>query len=261
MSAVDDAIKNAEFGDGAAWSDITGKPSEFPPESHTHNLAAIITTGATTGEVIKFNGADLIYDPVAWAEITSKPTEFTPSSHNHTVSNLTQSGATTGQLLQWNGTAWVPATIATGGKDIRTFLKTARQTITSSVTEQNDNHFTGNLKSSTWYLVEGRLIVSAVASGGFKFRLLQGNIDDGWYSWQYKDGANANVSPTGSSLNTSVAFSMGGSGLPFIELFGYIQTTSDGGGTVPFQTRWAQNTSNATGTFIERGSFISFTEV
>lgn len=261
MSAVDDAIKNAEFGDGAAWSDITGKPTEFPPESHTHNLAAIITTGASTGEVIKFNGTDLIYDPVAWSEITSKPTEFTPSSHNHTVSNLSQSGATTGQLLQWNGTAWVPATIATGGKDIRTFLKTARQTITSSVTEQNDNHFTGNLKSSTWYLVEGRLIVSAPSSGGFKFRLLQGNINDGFYSWQYKDAANANQAPSGLSLNTSVAFMMSGSGIPYIDLFGYIQTSFNAGGTVALQSTWAQNTSNATGTFIERGSFIKFTEV
>lgn len=139
--------------------------------------------------------------------------------------------------------------------------KTARQTVTSSVTEQNDTHFTGNLKSSTWYLVEGRLIVSAPVSGGFKFRLLQGNINDGWYSWQYKDAANANVSPTGSSLNTSVAFSISGSGLPYVELFGYILTSFNAGGTVPFQTTWAQNTSNVTGSYIERGSFIKFTEV
>ena len=65
------------------WADITGKPTVFPPDAHTH----------------------------VWADITDKPTTFTPSTHTHPLSQLTQSGATAGQVATWNSTssAWVPA--------------------------------------------------------------------------------------------------------------------------------------------------------
>ncbi|AWY05705.1 minor tail protein [Microbacterium phage Percival] len=44
----------------AAWADITGKPSTFPPSSHSHT----------------------------WASITSKPSTFAPSAHTHAGSDL-----------------------------------------------------------------------------------------------------------------------------------------------------------------------------
>ena len=258
MSAVDDVIKNAQFSDGAAWSDISGKPSEFPPETHTHNLAALSTTGATTGEVIKFNGTDLIYDPVAWSEITSKPTEFTPSSHNHAVSDLTQSGATTGQLLQWNGTAWVPATVASGGKEIITKIKTARQTVTSSTTNVNDNHLSALLSANKTYQVELELFVSAPSSGGFKFSIESNNsladANINHTGGVGTSGMNLGGSMVGSSSSVITITSPNNS----IKFAGYITTT----GTAPTITlKWAQATSNGTGTYIEVNSFMKFTEV
>ena len=41
--------------------------------------------------------------------------DFAAASHTHTLSDLTQSGASTNQIPQWNGSAWVPATITSGG--------------------------------------------------------------------------------------------------------------------------------------------------
>lgn len=258
MSAVDDVIKNAQFSDGAAWSDISGKPSEFPPETHTHNLAALSTTGATTGEVIKFNGTDLIYDPVAWSEITSKPTEFTPSSHNHAVSDLTQSGATTGQLLQWNGTAWVPATVASGGKEVISVIKAARQTVTSSTTFVLDNHLTATLKANKTYLFEMELFISAPSTGGFKYYM---NTTDFTYGkanalnsvlTAMNVGGASNI--TQNSSNSFIITTNGNT----LRLVGKISV-----GTIDkvLNLFWAQNTSNATGTYLEENSFMKFTEV
>jgi hypothetical protein len=259
MSAVDDAIKNAEFGDGSAWSDITGKPTEFPPESHTHNLAAINTSGADTGEVIKYNGTDLIYAPVAWAEITSKPTEFTPSSHNHTVSNLTQSGATTGQLLQWNGTAWVPATIATAGKEVITVIKAARQTVTNSTTFVADNHLTATLKSNKTYLFQMELFISAPSSGGFKYYM---NTTD--FAYGKANGHNPilgialNLGGAGNiTQNTSNAISITATNNT-LRMVGRITV---GVSDTNLLLSWAQNTANGTGTYLEENSFMKFTEV
>lgn len=50
------AILAGDLGGVTDWDDLTGKPSVFPPASHSHS----------------------------WGSITSKPTEFPPESHTHT---------------------------------------------------------------------------------------------------------------------------------------------------------------------------------
>lgn len=64
----------------AAWSAITGKPSAFPPSSHTH-LWADLTDKPTTFAPSSHNHA--------WADVTGKPTTFTPSTHSHAISDVT----------------------------------------------------------------------------------------------------------------------------------------------------------------------------
>ena len=72
-----------------AWADITGKPTEFTPSSHTHDYAT---------------------------EITGIPLVFAPDYHTHPLSELEQSGATTGQVPVWNATAteWQAGTGTSG---------------------------------------------------------------------------------------------------------------------------------------------------
>ena len=257
MSRADDAIKDAQFGDGAEWSAITGKPTEFPPEAHTHPLSNLDSTGATAGQVARFDGSNVVWGTVQWSNVGSKPTEFAPSAHNHAVSDLSQSGATTGQLLQWNGTAWVPATIATGGKETIAAVKTARQTVTSSTSLVDDNHLSAALSANKTYHFEMELFISAPATGGFKYSAS---------SSQILTGSDCNV--TGSTL-TSMALGgniVGASSSAIsittannsVRFNGYIVT----GASAPTITlRWAQNTSNATGTYIEVNSWMKFTEV
>lgn len=55
----------------------------------------------------------------------------TPTSHTHALGDLTQTGATLNQVIQWNSTAWVPATISSGGfTPTRTFYSTTTSGIT-----------------------------------------------------------------------------------------------------------------------------------
>ena len=62
------------------WNSITGKPSTFPPQSHTHTWDQITNKPST-------------YTPAShthsWSEITGKPSSFTPSSHTHSWSEIT----------------------------------------------------------------------------------------------------------------------------------------------------------------------------
>jgi len=65
------------------WDSVSGKPTSFPPSTHTHAIAD------TTGLQTALDGK-------------------AATSHTHPLSQLTQSSATTGQVATWNGTAWVP---------------------------------------------------------------------------------------------------------------------------------------------------------
>jgi hypothetical protein len=72
------------------WDSVSGKPSTFPPATHTHTVAD------TTGLQVALDGK-------------------AATSHTHPLSQLTQSSATPGQVATWNGTAWVPQTPSGGG--------------------------------------------------------------------------------------------------------------------------------------------------
>ena len=76
-----------------SWGNVTGKPSTFPPNAHTHGWSTV--TGKPelfpptehihawdniASKPIEFNPAEHSH---AWDSVTSKPTEFTPAPHNH----------------------------------------------------------------------------------------------------------------------------------------------------------------------------------
>jgi hypothetical protein len=48
------------------WSTLTGKPSTFPPSSHTHPTSDLIQSGAATGDVLRWSGT-------AWAPAPPAP--------------------------------------------------------------------------------------------------------------------------------------------------------------------------------------------
>lgn len=75
-----------------AWSDITGKPTEFTPAAHTHTFSSL-TSKPTT---------------LAGYGIT----DAAASTHTHALSSLTQSGAFSKQVAMWNGGNWVPSAVS-----------------------------------------------------------------------------------------------------------------------------------------------------
>lgn len=61
-----------EIPDTIPWANVTGKPSTFPPSSHSHS----------------------------WGEITGKPSTFTPSSHTHSASDLPSASTSAKGVVQ-----------------------------------------------------------------------------------------------------------------------------------------------------------------
>lgn len=102
-----DALEGAVVGIPVppAWADITGKPSTFPPASHSHDdlptpgqknaLAGTQgTPGATNQYVTHQDPRNSDARPPtahshAYADITAKPSSFAPSAHTHPASDIT----------------------------------------------------------------------------------------------------------------------------------------------------------------------------
>ena len=61
------------------WSEIDGKPSEFPPETHGHEIADV--DGLQ-------DALDTAGGAPAWDDVTGKPTEFPPAAHNQDWSTI-----------------------------------------------------------------------------------------------------------------------------------------------------------------------------
>lgn len=72
-----EVLEKLEAGGGVAWDDITNKPTEFPPEAHTHVAADVTDLGALATA-----------DNVTWDDVADKPTTFTPATHTHNASDI-----------------------------------------------------------------------------------------------------------------------------------------------------------------------------
>jgi hypothetical protein len=72
------------------WSTLTGKPSTFPPSSHTHPASDLTQSGAATGDVLQWNGT-------AWA-----PAASASSSLDFVVLKDVKAAGTNGQTLTAN---------------------------------------------------------------------------------------------------------------------------------------------------------------
>lgn len=102
-----------DVGGAADWSELTGKPSTFPPSSHTHTASEIsdfATAAALYGPVVSVNGQTgaVVIEAGSsdWSEITNKPSTFPPAAHNHTVAEITDfatQAALYGPVVSVNG--------------------------------------------------------------------------------------------------------------------------------------------------------------
>jgi hypothetical protein len=101
-------------GGGGAWSDITGKPSTFPPSAHTH----------ATADVTGLDAALAGKAPTAHTHTTANVTGLdaalagkAPTSHTHAIGDTTGLQAALDAkapvVMAWNGSAYVATLTAT----------------------------------------------------------------------------------------------------------------------------------------------------
>ena len=65
-----------------AWVDITGKPAAFPPVAHSHDISAV------TGLQAELDGKSPTGHSHPWSDLTGVPTEFPPSVHQHAIGDV-----------------------------------------------------------------------------------------------------------------------------------------------------------------------------
>ncbi|WP_406660887.1 hypothetical protein V7O66_13770 [Methanolobus sp. ZRKC3] len=102
----DGKVNSADSADAVPWTGITGKPTEFTPESHTQ-LASTITDFDT--EVS--NNTDVA------ANTTHRALSNNP--HSVTLEQLL-SGASHGDVIYFNGTSWTKLAAGTSGNYLKT---------------------------------------------------------------------------------------------------------------------------------------------
>jgi len=79
MTPLRTAQAIAELAPPPTWESVLAKPTEFPPEAHTH----------TAADIEDFAEAVVaVSPPVDWSSLTGKPTTFAPSAHTHPISEV-----------------------------------------------------------------------------------------------------------------------------------------------------------------------------
>ena len=174
---------------------------------------------------------------VAWDDVTGKPSTFTPASHTHVQADITDLAASKAVIAK---------------------VKTARETVTSSNTLQDDDHFVFAVEANKTYQLKGLLFVSAPTSGGWKWAFSVPSGATGTISIQGATSAyvmGTDAATGGSTGGSSVLIA---SATSDVRMTGFFTTSATAGNIT---LRWAQFTSNGTGTYIEVGSVLTLTEV
>ena len=139
-----DAVRLQDLTGGPAfsWNDLTDKPTEFPPEAHTHSWndisdkPSVFQPESHTHEIEQINGLteQLQSVDLTWDNIENKPESFPPQSHQHELADIIDLGNLAdvyiplqggqpfsvgqGQVLTWSGSQWLPSDPLTSYLDL-----------------------------------------------------------------------------------------------------------------------------------------------
>lgn len=146
-------------------------------------------------------------------------------------------------------------------KNIKFIRKTADESVTSSTTLQNDDHFFLAISSNEVWTIEAHLFVTGGTTGDFQWAF---NVPSGATGWNTGIRLDSNaITPTAdvalSAIEdlTDTGFRVSGTASPTVHVqVNAIVINSSNSGNIQF--RWAQNFSSATPTTIEAGSFMIF---
>lgn len=170
---------------------------------------------------------------------------------------LPSAQGSSGQTLQNDGSGNLSWVTPSGSvpKEVIAKVKTARESVTSSTTLQDDDHFVFAVSANKTYAIRATLNgSSANSSTGFK------------WAFTVPSGASgrATLNLEGNTIGLDVDVTVGAGSTLLISqsnhltMTGYITVGSTSGNVV---FRWAQNASNASPAYIERGCTMILTEV
>jgi len=137
-------------------------------------------------------------------------------------------------------------------KSVIAKAKTAAESVVSSSTLQNDDHFIFPVEANKTYQISGMFRILANASGGFKFD----------FSVPSGTTGRATFRSTFTLADIDITVGSGSTGALSVNdptlIYGYLTTSSTAGNVI---FRWAQNASNINSTVIARTSIMTLTEV
>ncbi len=139
--------------------------------------------------------------------------------------------------------------------------KPANETISSNATLQNDDDLFVTVDAAAHYIVECELFIAsqAAADAQIAFSCPSGSV----FTWRLHS-----INSSGSTTNDDFLSVMGTSSAPAVAGLGASTVAASvrgllivGGSSGTFQLRWAQNTSNASGTSMLQYSYMSLRRV
>jgi len=183
---------------------------------------------------------------------------------NTTTTRLKISGGSNGQVLSTDGASnlsWITASAL--GAPTFVVTKSADESITSSITLQDDDHLSQALTSGKTYYFEMDLIVSYTSSDVSGFRFAIGGNSNGHFGIMHQtQAANQQIlmngtnilfmQPSVASVGTKVSGTVG-----LYKLFGVAKMTAN----FTLQLRWAMQSSSINAVTIHKGSRLNVWEV
>ena len=154
-----------------------------------NSLSDVSTSGVTTGQVLKYNGA-------SWAPAADSTGSSYANSDVDT--HLNQSNPTSGYVLSWNGSdyAWVAQSGGGAGTPEITWTLTANG---SSDYVFSGDGFPTNQNDPTLYLIRGQTYKFVNNTGGHPFRI-QSTVAQAGGGTQYNSGVTNNDAGNGVTL-------------------------------------------------------------
>ena len=179
-----------------------------------------------------------------------------------TAGNITlqwAQGTSDATATTMNADSWMRySEIATTTWTTEVIVKAADETVTSSTTLQNDDHFTFECLANTDYIVEINAFVDGAAAASLKWNWTVPTGGTGW------SGGPRALTQVSNDFDDTATEDFGGDEVGSINDAGFVsmQITSiircaGTAGTVTWQ--WAQNASNATGTTVHSKSWMQIT--
>jgi len=254
----------ARMGSDNAWRTASGSGLFINDNTDADTYIATGSGGLVLGNTTSGNGTE-IYGTGMTIAVTSSLTLNLATNATGDIYYRNSGGNFTRLAIGSSGdvltvASGIPSWAApsTLSKETITKVKTARETVTSSSTLQDDDHFTFTVKANKTYVITALIALQAANTVGLKwaFTVPTGasgriNQDAGATGYPSIDMDITTGFSTTDQINSPNANHT-------LKIYGYVVISSTAG-TVTFQ--WAQGSSNVAGTYLERGSVMTLTEV